>query len=55
MRQQATSLAPPPSTALGPKLEWFARPMLLVLWQGAAIAVTSRFFAVTYSGGGPSG
>lgn len=43
MSQQLTELAPPTSRPLGLKLEWFSLPLLLIIWQAAAVMAASRF------------
>ena len=43
MSQQLTDLAPPISRPLRLQLEWLSLPLLLVLWQLAAMVAASRF------------
>ncbi len=43
MSQQVSELAAPHARPVSMRLEWFSLPLLLVLWQGAAVVAASRF------------
>ncbi len=43
MSQHVTELAAPPERPADRRLEWLSLPLLLLLWQGAAMIAVSRF------------
>ena len=44
MGQEATEAVMRDDRKAGPRLEWMSLPLLVLLWQGAAVMAASRFF-----------